>query len=288
MWPFKWENWENCNLYKKFDEDYMNFLNYQKQMIRNDVKGIDKEILAQCRCLQEELDSFKPDEVIEFLEKKHEDVILWQDMKCNIPLNSLLFSKIKFNDNVIKFINNDINSYIIRNKIPYIAIHLRGTDRSVVHSVDTEHLYNGSDDTEIYINNIVENIDTSKCKNIMLLTDSIKLKEKFIELYDNKFNIILNSTILLENEESIHVHEENKVINNLHMLKDFNYLIKAVDIYNDGKSYFSNIAKIINNTLKTVKDEKVIDGKIAYNIKCNVNSIFKNANTKLKEEKSTV
>ena len=272
VWPFKWEKWENSDLSSGYHEDYIRFMLFIKQQIKkNGVKGVNKEVLTQYNYFNEEIESLDINNVTHSLIKKEHDVLIWQDFKVNYPAKCLLFSKIKFKDNVIKFINDDINSYIIRNKIPYIAVHLRGTDRT---NHNREELCNGSDNTELYINSIVEKIDSNACKNVMLLTDPNVLKNKFIELYDSKFNVILNSTILLKNNESIHTGKENKEINNLHMLKDYNYLIKSIDIYCDGKSYFSNSAKIINNTLKIVKNKNNINDEDKNNINKGISKIL--------------
>lgn len=286
VWPFKWEKWENCDLSGGYHEDYIGFMALISEQIKNGVKGVNKEVLSQHKHFNEELESLDISDFTNSLVKKEHDVLIWQDFKVNYPGKCLLFSKIRFKDNVIKFINDDINSYIIRNKIPYIAIHLRGTDRT---NNFKEELCNGSDNTELYINSIVEKIDSNTCKNVMLLTDSIVLKNKFIELYDSKFNIILNSTILLKDDKSIHTSKENKEINNLHMLKDYNYLIKSIDIYSDGKSYFSNSAKIINNTLKIVKNKNDINDEDKNNINEGISKILcKLSMTPKKVEKSKV
>ena len=269
VWPFKWKKWENCKL-DGTEDDYMAFL---VNVVKNYKSKVNKEVLNQYNILSKEIETIDIKDPAECFIKKQHDVILWQDIKCNYPAKCLLFSHIKFNENVIEFINKDVNSFIIRNKLPYITVHLRGTDRS---NNDNKTLKNNSDNPETYINNIIEKLDTSKCNNIMLLTDSIILKDKFIELYNDTFNIIVNSTVLSNNDKAIHSQLENKIINNLHMLKDYNYLIKSINIYNDGISYFSNTAKIIQNTMKVIEGKKVIDDEVCKNITNGIQDILAN------------
>lgn len=248
VWPFKWENWENCKLDGN-EDDYMTFLN---KVVKENKSKVNKEVLNQYDILCKEIETIDVENPADVFMNKEHDVILWQDIKFNFPAKCLLFSHIKFNYNVIKFIDNDINSFIIRNNLPYFAVHLRGTDRAYN---ENKILENNSQNAEKYIEDIVKNIDTNLCKNIMLLTDSNVLKNKFVELYNDTFNIIINSTIISQDEEAIHMQIENKVINNLHMLKDYNYLIKSLNIYNDGISYFSTTAKIIQQVAKLIKDK---------------------------------
>lgn len=178
------------------------------------------------------------------------DVIVCTDLDRRSTYFTKYISKIVYKPWIMEFIFKDpLIHFIKQNEV--IAVHLRGADRTKYSKTNREDLCNYSYDHEYYVNTIIKKIPEDT-KNILLLSDSTFLVDKFIELIDKSINILQTNNIKTNSDEGLHlINDNSKESKNLELLKDFYLMTQCKAVINDGLSRFSLLAKrtcdLINN-----------------------------------------
>lgn len=178
------------------------------------------------------------------------DVIVCTDLDRRTTGFAKYISKIIYKPWIMEFIYSDpLINFIKQNEV--IAVHLRGADRTKYSKTNREDLCNFSYDYDYYVKEIIKKIPEGT-KNILLLSDSTFLIDKFIELVDNSINILQTGNLKSTDDTGLHLlKEKTKEIKNLELLKDFYFMTQCKEVVNDGVSRFSLLAKrtcnLINN-----------------------------------------
>jgi hypothetical protein len=200
------------------------------------------------------------EKIISIINRQSEDfiytVVVLTDLYTRTTAFAKYMSKINYKPWLMNCINEDpLVNFIKQNEV--IAVHLRGTDRTKYDKNNMKELCNYSYDHEYYVNKIIKQIPEGT-KNILLLSDSTFLVDKFIENIDKSIDILQTGNIKSSNEISLHLtKEDSKEIKNIELLKDFYLMTQCKHVINDGVSRFSLLAQricdLINNRGQKLK-----------------------------------
>lgn len=178
------------------------------------------------------------------------NVVVCTDLDRRTTAFAKYISKVNYKPWIMQFIYSDpLIHFIKQNEV--IAVHLRGADRTKYSKTNREDLCNFSYDHDYYVSEIIKKIPEGT-KNILLLSDSTFLVDKFIEFIDKSINILQTGNIKSTDDTGLHIlKEKSKESKNLELLKDFYFMTQCKDVINDDVSRFSLLAKrtcnLINN-----------------------------------------
>ena len=190
-------------------------------------------------------------------EDVQQDVIVSTDLDKRNNRGILNISNLIYNQNVMDFIKKDPNyDFLMNNK--YVAIHLRGSDRSKYTETFRPDLTNFSHHKDEYVDKLIEKIPENT-ENLLVLTDSVILFEIFMNKIDKKYNIIDTNNKRTSDEIGLHlIKEESKESKNLELLKDFYFMTRSSFVVCDQISRFSLVACRVCEYGKPIEDRKDI------------------------------